>query len=142
LVKQLKIQFSGRLDQDQRQRLAEVDGQLAKELATREYNMAKHYDELEEFGAAKFYYAQVMKNHPATPLAEEARARLLAIGDEPERPSSSLEPVLNLLPESAERRAIAQVPMVSGSETRLASATEEEEAPKDGDAERAPTIRR
>jgi outer membrane protein assembly factor BamD (BamD/ComL family) len=142
LVKQLKIQFSGQLDQEQRQRLAEVDGQLAKELATREYNMAKHYDELEEFGAAKFYYAQVIKNHPATPLAQDARTRIAAIAGEPDRPSSNLEPVLNLLPESAERRAIAQVPMVTGSETRLASATEEEESPKDGDAKSAPTIRR
>src|SRR5690606_15996725 len=44
LVKQLKVQFNGQLDADQRERLAEIDGMLKKELATRDYQMAQHFD--------------------------------------------------------------------------------------------------
>ena len=139
LVKQLKIQFSGELDQEQRSQLVKVDAQLTQELATREFNMGKHFDGLEEYGSAKYYYAEVIKNHPDSQLAVTARERLQEIGGLPERPSSILDPALDLLPESAERRAIAQVPMINGGgtqmllpdegEARLAGATEE-----DGDA--------
>jgi len=150
LVKQLKIQFFGKLDQEQRQRLAAVDGQLNKELATRELNMAKHFDHLEEYGSARVYYAELIKNHPNTPLASEARERLAAIASLPERPKSSLDPLLNILPESAERAAIAQVPMVSPDKQLLAPAQGQPmiaEAPQDakpqqGEAAGGETVRR
>jgi outer membrane protein assembly factor BamD (BamD/ComL family) len=136
LVKQLKIQFSGELDQEQRSQLVKVDAQLTQELATREFNMGKHFDGLEEYGSAKYYYAEVIKNHPESQLAVTARERLQEIGGLPERPSSILDPALDFLPESAERRAIAQVPMINSDGTqvplldegqaRLAGATEED----------------
>jgi TolA-binding protein len=138
LVKQLKIQFSGKLKSQQREELVDIEARLTKELATREFNMAKHYDGLKEYGSARFYYAEVLKNYPQTPLADESRTRLASIGGLPERPTSTLDPVLNLMPESAERRAIAQVPMTG--ETRLASATEDKA--QDGTAESSATIRR
>ena len=37
LVKQQQMQFAGELDRDQRQRLAEIDAQVNRQLATREY---------------------------------------------------------------------------------------------------------
>jgi outer membrane protein assembly factor BamD (BamD/ComL family) len=138
LVKQLKIQFSGKLKSQQREELVDIEARLTKELATREFNMAKHYDGLKEYGSARFYYAEVLKNYPQTPLADDSRTRLAAIGGLPERPTSTLDPVLNLMPESAERRAIAQVPMTG--ETRLASAIEDKA--QDGAAESSATIRR
>jgi TolA-binding protein len=111
LVKQLKIQFYDELDQQQKARLAEIDAQVNRELAQREFNMGKHFDGIEEFGSARFYYAEVIKNFPDTQLAADARKRLEEIGGEPERPSSILDPALDLLPESDERRAIAEVPL-------------------------------
>ncbi len=111
LVKQLKIQFSGELDEKQRTELAKVDGQLTQELATREFNMGKHFDGIEEYGSARYYYAEVIKEYPDSQLATMARDRLAAIGGLPERPSSILDPALDLLPENAERQAIAQVPL-------------------------------
>ena len=147
LVKQLKIQFSGKLDAEQRQRLADVDAQLTKELATREFNMGQHFDNIKEYGSAKYYYAQVMKNHPETPLANQARDRIQALAGEPDRPVSSLDPVLDLLPENAERAAIAKVPLKTDGETRLAEAPKDrqlqpEGEPKPGEAAGGETIRR
>lgn len=148
LVKQLKVQFSGQLDADQREKLAEVDGMLKKELATRDFNMAKHFDDIKEYGSARIYYAQVMKTYPNTPLSEESKVRLAAIGGEPDRPTSMFEPVLEMLPENAERAAIAQVPMVEqvkpasydGQPTPM-MATQPQDA-QQGDGSNAPAIRR
>jgi TolA-binding protein len=144
LAKQLKIQFAGKLKPDQREEIVEIEAQLNKELANREFNMAKHYDDLKEYGSAKFYYAQVLKDYPQTPLAEESRTRLAAMGALPDRPSSYLDPILNLMPQSAERQAIAQVPRVPDSDTLIADKTGGETAkdPKDGDAASGSTIRR
>jgi TolA-binding protein len=141
LAKQLKIQFAGKMKPDQREEIVEIEAQLNKELANREFLMAKHYDDIKEFGSAKFYYAQVMKDFPQTPLAEQSRTRLAAMGELPDRPSSSLDPILNMLPESAERRAIAQVPRVPESDIRVADETGGEK-PKEGEGADGSTIRR
>jgi outer membrane protein assembly factor BamD (BamD/ComL family) len=140
LVKQLKMQFAGELDAEQKQRLAQIDGQLRRELAQRDYNMGKYYDDLKEYGSAKFYYAQVLKKHGATPLAEDARTRLAAIETLPDRPTSSIEPLLDLVPQNAERAAVAQVPLLpnaldievpeAGGKTQIAD--ERGQAGKDG----------
>ncbi len=83
-------------------------------------------------------------SHPdvADALAEQARTRLAAIGGEPEVPESVLDPILDKLPESAERRAIAQVPMIHDDQTRMASATSDLPQQSGGDAESGATIRR
>jgi hypothetical protein len=111
---------------------------LNRELAQREFNMGKHYDGIEEYGSARYYYAEVIKNYPDSQLAADARTRLTEIGGLPERPSSILDPALDLLPESDERRAIAevplrpsigtQIPLPDEGQARMASATEEDTA--------------
>jgi outer membrane protein assembly factor BamD (BamD/ComL family) len=112
LVKQLKVQFSGQLDADQRERLAEIDGMLKKELATRDYQMAQHFDGIKHYGSARIYYARVMNEYPNTPLAEQSKVRLAEIGGEPETPTSIIEPVLEFLPENSERTKMATVPLI------------------------------
>jgi hypothetical protein len=104
--------------------------------------MAQHFDNLEEYGSAKFYYAQVIRNHPSTPLADQARERIAALGGESDRPATKLSWLINKLPESAERTAVAQVPLVDGaSSTRLAEGTENG-APEQDDVPSGSTIRR
>ncbi|MCC6493037.1 MAG: outer membrane protein assembly factor BamD [Pirellulales bacterium] len=142
LVKQLKVQFAGKLSSDEKQLVAEADATLNRELALREFKMGQHFDNIEWYGSAKIYYAQLLEDYPNTPLAEQARTRLAAIDGEPEVPKSMLDPVLNILPESAERRATAQVPMIVDRQTRLAAATEESVQPQDGEAGRGATIRK
>ena len=48
IVKQLKVQFAGKLDSDQRTRLTEIQAQLNQQLAERDFRMAKFYDRAEE----------------------------------------------------------------------------------------------
>lgn len=135
LVKQLKVQFSGELDAAQREQLAEVDGMLKKELAQRDFNMGKHFDNIEEYGAAKIYYAQVMKEYPDTPLADDSKLRLAALGGLPDRPTSMIEPLLELVPQNSERRAIAEVPMRSEAGTQVMTASGQAPAGGEGNGQ-------
>lgn len=123
LIVQLKQQFGNELDADQKQRLATTDAQIAKELAQRDFDMGVYYQDLKEYGSAKFYFADVLKRHAGTPYADEARTRLASMDGLPDRPTSRIEPLLKLVPQNAERAAIAQVPMVEGADsTRVAEA--------------------
>ena len=154
LVKQLRTQFGGKLDPDQRERLAKDDAMVNRELALCEYKRGEYFENKKEYGAARFYYGQVMKEHGKTPLADQARERLAALQGLPDRPTDILEPVLELLPESSERTAVAQVPynqnlqdlQLPSDGTQIASAAEEQ-AEKDkikqaGGANSEPTIKR
>ena len=85
LVKQLNSQFSGRLSKEEKERLATVEGQLNLEIATRDYRMAAYYDNKKDYGAARFYYAEVVKKYPDTELAKKAHDRVAEIKGEPDR---------------------------------------------------------
>lgn len=133
LVKQLKSQFAGELSPEERERLADVEAQLNLKFAERDYRMAKFYDDTEHYGSAKFYYAQLLRKYPGTPLAEEARERYLAIADEADHPESRVQWFIDMFPENAERQSIAQVPLMESSDqTRLAA--EPQDATADGDS--------
>lgn len=112
LAKQQKMLFTRELDAEQRQRLTEVEAQITRELANRDYQMAERFEKVEQFGSAKFYHAQVIKNYPNTPLAEQSRTRLAALGGEPDKPESKIAWLIDKLPESAERQAVKQVPLI------------------------------
>ena len=133
LVKQLKSQFAGELSPEERQRLADVEAQLNLKFAERDYRMAKFYDDTKHYSSAKFYYAQLLRKYPGTPLAEEAHERYLALADEPDHPQSRVQWFIDMFPENAERQSIAQVPMIeSADQTRLAA--EPQDVAADGDS--------
>ena len=122
LVKRLKVQFAGELSDEERQRLAEIQGKLNQKLAERQLRMAEYYDDLEHYGSAKFYYGQIVREFPDTPIAEEARARFVELGGKPDHPRQKLEWLVDIFPESSERQSIKQVPMLEQADTtRIAS---------------------
>jgi outer membrane protein assembly factor BamD (BamD/ComL family) len=110
LVKQLRTNFSGQLSAEERERLKTVSAQLNLELAERDMKMAKYYDGIKEYGAAKDYYAIVIKKYPDSELAKEARDRATAIGGLPDEPSKPLGSVVKLFPKSAEHASLAKIP--------------------------------
>lgn len=112
LVKQIKIQFSGKLNQEDRERLALDEASLQKQLAMRDWTLAKFYEDNGYNGSAKFYYAKVQRKFPGTPIANDAQQAYAALEGLPEQPKVKLESLINLLPENAERLAIAQVPLL------------------------------
>jgi outer membrane protein assembly factor BamD (BamD/ComL family) len=132
LVKQLNSQFSGRLSNEEKDRLVTVEGQLNQEIATRDYRMAAYYDKKKDYGAAKFYYAQVIKKYPDTELATKSRERAGEIKEEPDRPPKRLAFLVGLFPESSERTRVARIPELQKGGTRLA------EAPANGESTNAP----
>jgi len=112
LVKQLKTQFAGEMSEEERNRVAETRGTLIKQLAARDFKRAKGYDNTEHFESARFYYGQLIRDYPDTPLAELAKERYLQLGGKPAHPESSMAWLINMFPESSERKAIAQVPLI------------------------------
>ena len=120
LVKQLRSQFAGRLPNEEKERLRTVEGQLNLEIATRDYRMAEYFDNTKYYGAARHYYAEVIKKYPDTDLAKQARERMAQIGGEPEKPPKRLAWFVDLFPESSERSRVARIPELQNGGTRLA----------------------
>lgn len=125
LVKQLRMQFAGRLSTEEKERLRVVEGQLNLEIATRDYRMAEYNDGTKHYGAARFYYAQVIQKYPDTELAKQARDRMAQITDEPDQPPKRLAWLVDVFPESSERSRVAQIPEIKEGHGRLARAPEQ-----------------
>ncbi len=112
LVKQLKTQFAGEMNTEERNRLAEIRATLIKQLAARDFKRAKGYDTTEHFESARFYYSELVRDYPDTPLAELAKQRYQELAGEPAHPKTNMGWLIAMFPENSERKAIAQVPMV------------------------------
>ena len=114
LVKQLRTNFAGQLSAEERDRLRTVSGQLHQELAMRDMNMARHYDNTKQYGAAKTYYAEVDRKYPNSELAQEARERITAIAASgaPDVPPKRLAWAVERFPKSEQHAAIAKVPEI------------------------------
>lgn len=112
LAKQLRRQFGGQLEEEQRGRLREREARLTQLMAVRDYDMAQYHEGKKEYGSAKFYYQQIARDYPRTEAAEKSIERLAALKDEPDVPNEPLHAIVKLLPQSAERTSIAQIPLL------------------------------
>ncbi len=89
LVDQLLTQFPGQSDKE-KPRLLETRQMLRGQRALRELELARYYDRLKYYGAARRHYNVVVKDWPQTPLAEQATERLAQLAEEPDNPPSML----------------------------------------------------
>lgn len=122
LVKQLRMQFADKLNQEERDRLRTVEATLNHEIAMRDFVRAEQYDNTKYFAAAKIYYAKIIKNHPDSDLAKQARERYALIDDEPGVPAKRMAWFVDLFPESRERSRIAELPELDNGRLRMAQA--------------------
>lgn len=97
LVEQLLAQFAEDLGDD-RQRILEIRQQLAASLAHRDWKLAQFYEGKSEYGAARYYYEQLIREYPTTRMAEQARVRIGTIADEPAVPPERFVWLEDLLP--------------------------------------------
>ena len=67
--------------------------------AERDYVMAKFFDDRKEYGAARYYYDMVRREYHDTNLALESESRLAQIDGFPEVPESSLQWLIDRIPE-------------------------------------------
>ncbi len=117
LVKQIKIQFAGKLNAEERGRLDLDEAALQKQLAARDWKLAKFYEDNGYNASAKFYYAKVIRKFTGTPIANDAQQAYAALEGQPDLPPVKMESIINMFPENAERQAIAQVPLIQAEPT-------------------------
>ncbi|MCO6042348.1 outer membrane protein assembly factor BamD [Aeoliella sp. ICT_H6.2] len=110
LAKQLGNQFSRQLNAEERERLRETQGEVARAIVERDMSMARHYENTGQYGSAKVYYAEVLRKHPQSQLAADARTRLAQIADEPAVPEEPVKWLIDMFPENPERTRVARVP--------------------------------
>jgi outer membrane protein assembly factor BamD (BamD/ComL family) len=109
LVKQLLTQFPEELG-DERKRVLEIREQLAASMALRDWTLAQFYEGKSQYGAARYYYTQMIRDYPTTKLAEEARQRMAAIADEPDTPPNYFQWLEDALPSNRNETIISAQP--------------------------------
>lgn len=117
IVEQIKVQFAGKLNDEERKRLQLDEAALQKQMAAQDWNLAKYYEENGYNTSAKFYYAKVIRNFSGTPIANDAQQAYAALDGQPGQPPVKLESIINMFPDNAERQAIAQIPMIEDGDT-------------------------
>ncbi len=114
---QLLTQFSNELGKE-RDRVVQVRASINQQRAQREWDMAEYYAKGKYYGAARHFYEKIAKDFPETKLAQESRARLEQIKDEPANPTDPFEWLVKLLPESTKEGPIVPktVPAIAAGE--------------------------
>ncbi|TWT92316.1 Outer membrane protein assembly factor BamD [Botrimarina colliarenosi] len=104
-----RINFSGRLTDEQRNQLTEMRAQIARAIEERDLQMAAYYEGTEHIAAAKYYLNRVAKKNPDSPAAEQARTKLAEIQGLPDSPEVPMEWLVNLFPENKQYESINSV---------------------------------
>lgn len=125
LLKQIRTQFAGRLTDEEKERLRGAQAEVARASEERELRRAQYYDKTAHYGAARYYYSQIVQKYGSSPVANQARERLAQIGGEPARPEEPMAWLVDLFPESKERSRVNDLPEVGGQpEVRVAETPE------------------
>ena len=95
LIDQMLVQFPTELGAE-RDRIVKAKAEVRAQKATRDIKLAQYWDNGKHYGAARIYYAKVLKDYPQTPFAEEAKTRLAAIQGEPNNPPNRLAFITDL----------------------------------------------
>jgi outer membrane protein assembly factor BamD (BamD/ComL family) len=95
LIDQMLVQFPTELGSE-RDRIVKAKAEVKAQRATRDIKLAQYWDNGKHYGAARIYYAKVLKDYPQTPFAEEAKTRLAAIQGEPNDPPNRLAFITDL----------------------------------------------
>ena len=81
-------------------RLSELTARIGFLQAERLRYRAEYREKRKEFGAARFYYNQLLTKYPDTPHAKKARERLEATEQKPLRPAQRLSWLTTIFPDS------------------------------------------
>jgi TolA-binding protein len=89
LIDQTLAQFPSELGEE-RERLVKAKAEVRAQMATRDIQLAQYWEKGDHYGAARIYYAQVLKDYPQTQFADAAKTRLAALDGKPNEPPSRL----------------------------------------------------
>ncbi|MEO0531243.1 MAG: tetratricopeptide repeat protein [Planctomycetota bacterium] len=104
-----RINFSGRLNDEERGRLRDVRAQVAAAVEQRDLRMVEYYEGTDHIGAAKYYLARIIDEHPDSPAAEKAKEKLVALDGLPDTPDVPMEWLVDLFPENKSFEALNSI---------------------------------
>lgn len=122
LVEQTRQRFPDKLastEDDFGQRLEQSAAKIAFLQAERLRYRAEYREKRKEFGAARYYYNQLLTKYPETPHADNARERLEATDKKPRKPAQRLSWLTTIFPDSTAHEAPLELnrPAEGGSES-------------------------
>ena len=85
IADQTLTQFGPQLG-DERDNVVKTRSKIDAQLAERDWGMAKFYEGKRLYGAARYYYRQMIKDYPGTEIARASEKRLEEIKDYPDKP--------------------------------------------------------
>lgn len=97
IADQTLTQFGPQLG-DERDNVVKTRSKIDAQLAERDWGMAKFYEGKRLYGAARYYYRQMIKDYPGTEIARASEKRIEEIKDYPDKPPNPFAPLTNLLP--------------------------------------------
>jgi len=95
LIKTMLIQFPDQLPEE-RERLLTAQRAVRAQMAERNWKMAEYYAKTKHYGAARFYYRDVIKDYADTRFAEMAQQRMTEFAGEPDEPPQKFQWLVNL----------------------------------------------
>ncbi len=113
MAQETLTQFPDQLGKE-KSRLVQTKNEIVAEQAARDWAIAQFYEKKKFYGAARYYYAEVIKNHPQTEYAVKARNRLEEIKDYPAEPTNYVKQLTDLIPSSHKTLPLKQQPLPSG----------------------------
>ena len=99
LGKQIRKQFPGEAAKH-RETLQRAAAEIRKEKAKRAWNLAQYYEGRWQYGAARYYYQQLTREYPSTPIGNQAEARLRTLAGKPDNPSQPLPWLVQMFPDT------------------------------------------
>lgn len=90
IAEQALLQFPRQLG-EQRELVIKARQRIHAQLAEREWAMGQFYEKKSEYGAARYYYENLIRDYPQTELARQAEQRLQALSGLPDKPVNHFE---------------------------------------------------
>lgn len=113
LEERTRINFSGRLTEEERTRLRDVRAQVARATEERDLRMVDFYEGQEQLASAKYYLARITEDYSDSPVAKKAEERLATYEGKPDSPEVPMEWMVNLFPENKKYKSIRAVEKIA-----------------------------
>lgn len=109
LEERTRVNFSGRLTEEERNRLRDVRAQLARAIEERDLRMVDFYEGQEQVASAKYYLARITEEYSDSPVAAKAQERIATYEGKPDAPDVPMEWMVNLFPENKKYKSIRAI---------------------------------
>ena len=96
IAETLLTQFKPQLGKDL-ESVIQSRSRIRAKLAEQDWAMAKFYESRGKYASARFYYHEILKGYPNTPIAKSSYERLVQLKDKPANEPNKFQALANLL---------------------------------------------